>query len=1138
MVFPEPMYTRQDIIEADDAGSLLETIAATPYAQFDSAVRLLSGLHNCGDIDFLASCEPPPLAALSDHSFFALQRVFCQTLPHIDCSAEAAASACESMFARAGNDGTAGLVYGSLSEWFRQSPSRAEEGLALIHRHRDTHRRLVRPVLLAGPTHDASKYVEEAFNLSNDSHSPVRLDALWALGQIVPAENEPFLTRTIERFNELVDALVSDEDTAIVVEAALNLLHRTDGGIVNAVEPLFEKASRNHAPATRHALATGLLRHRDHYSQAMTDAVFAALQHTINHESHTAKTIDWLLYQWDLDADRKRVLAFLVKLFTQGDDALDLQTLSDFRHQLRGQPGDVLGWYVVSLLLTGEHALCTAAQSLLPFNETRDGLDIDLSSFSLPPRWIPYLARKILGYCILNKESAAALLLSCLRAVPERNLEELEELVFRSLSIELLDRDGLVRIGRFRRRPSEAISRAAFVTTAGVRDRTGSMRDLPRIQAERTRTPTPRLPPSRLSPRRSQEGRARLLTVHPRPQGDGTLRHIGRRLRSEGRRQRAPTTGSWHGRPRVFIRVSKARRDRSGRLAVQHPPVPVGAPAIMKLIFTQYLASLKERGELDVIMPDLLSEIGLSVISRPARGTKQHGVDVAAVGTLPRGVRSLYLISIKPGDLRRSGWNTGEQSLRTSLDQILDVYIEKLKPKRYKGLPVVVVLCLGGDLHEDVRDDVNGYMDRNATGGITFELWNGDALAELLLTGVLAENALPATWRSDLRKSVALVDEPEVSFRHFSRFLNGIVDQCRSTRRARLTAVRQIYLALWTLYVWARGADNIEAAYRCSERAMLIGWTLVKGHLLDPPKQPPHIRHSMERLITLHHTIADDYLASYVKPRAKILNGLASAVPSQASLDINLRLFDILGRVGTRGLWQLHAFQVLELNRRMEEAQAVREQLHGTAMLLADILNNNPILCTPIKDNQAIDINIACLFLNRVGCNQVIQNWIQQTAKATVFAYHSNTAYPCVFLEYRDLVDHPMDTPDYRLEATSASLLLPTLAVWAAVTGDGATLDGLANFVSGHYQHSNLQLWYPGSDTEENLYRGSADHGLFASSIKIERTCEGMLAPIKSECALSAAYCSLSALQHGLWPLLVSASRHHRHPVPPHLWPL
>ena len=42
----------------------------------------------------------------------------------------------------------------------------------------------------------------------------------------------------------------------------------------------------------------------------------------------------------------------------------------------------------------------------------------------------------------------------------------------------------------------------------------------------------------------------------------------------------------------------------------------------MKLIFTQYLASLKEREELDAIMPDLLSECGMTVVSRPARGTK------------------------------------------------------------------------------------------------------------------------------------------------------------------------------------------------------------------------------------------------------------------------------------------------------------------------------------------------------------------------------------------------------------------------------------------------------------------------------------------------------------------------------------
>ena len=161
----------------------------------------------------------------------------------------------------------------------------------------------------------------------------------------------------------------------------------------------------------------------------MIDATFEALQHTDKHDVHTSKTIDWILYQWDLDADRQRVLEFLVNLFTQGDDALDLETLSDFRHQLHDQPGDVLGWYIVSLLLTGDHALCTAAECLLPYKKIRDALDIDLGPFSLTPSRILYLARKILGYCLLNKESAAALLLSCLRAVPERNRTELEALV-------------------------------------------------------------------------------------------------------------------------------------------------------------------------------------------------------------------------------------------------------------------------------------------------------------------------------------------------------------------------------------------------------------------------------------------------------------------------------------------------------------------------------------------------------------------------------------------------------------------------------------------------------------------------------------------------------------------------------------
>ena len=392
---------------------------------------MLADLHNRGDIDFLAAFEPSSLADVPAPSIRSLQRNFCAALPLIDCPAEAAATACRNMFELMAGGGAAGFVYDSLSEWFRRKPVRAEEGLALIDRDPTTHGRLVRPVLLAGATHDADRYVQDAFRLSNDPRSPVRLDALWSLGRVVPADNEPLITRTLKRLNEVIDAPDSDQDTAIVVEVALDLHSRTDGRIVDAVESLFEKVSGCRTPSSRDALANGLLYHRCHYSEAMIDATLAALQHTTKDEIHTARTIDSILYVWDLEGDRQRVFSFLFELLNQGEDALDLETLSDFRHELRDRPGHVLGWYVVSLLLTDKHALWTAAEDLLPYNETREGLDIDLGPFSLSSPWVLYLARKILGYGILHMESAAALLLSCLRVIPEPDRSELEELVYR-----------------------------------------------------------------------------------------------------------------------------------------------------------------------------------------------------------------------------------------------------------------------------------------------------------------------------------------------------------------------------------------------------------------------------------------------------------------------------------------------------------------------------------------------------------------------------------------------------------------------------------------------------------------------------------------------------------------------------------
>ena len=55
----------------------------------------------------------------------------------------------------------------------------------------------------------------------------------------------------------------------------------------------------------------------------------------------------------------------------------------------------------------------------------------------------------------------------------------------------------------------------------------------------------------------------------------------------------------------------------------------------MKLVFRQYLASLRERHELDVVLPDLLSELGYTIISRPSVGTSHMASTLQRWGLSP-----------------------------------------------------------------------------------------------------------------------------------------------------------------------------------------------------------------------------------------------------------------------------------------------------------------------------------------------------------------------------------------------------------------------------------------------------------------------------------------------------------------------
>lgn len=572
----------------------------------------------------------------------------------------------------------------------------------------------------------------------------------------------------------------------------------------------------------------------------------------------------------------------------------------------------------------------------------------------------------------------------------------------------------------------------------------------------------------------------------------------------------------------------------------------------MKLVIREYLASLRERGELDAVLPDLLTELGFTVYSRPARGTRQYGVDVAAVGSGPDGVRRVHLFSVKSGDLDRTEWNTASpQSLRPSLDEILDHYIDSRIPPEYADLPIAICLAFGGAIDEHIRAEVTGYMKRNTTPRISFEEWNGDRLADSILRGILREGLLPSPLRGHLRKSVAMIEDPDIALGHFNKLLHELTNTQGTTSAIRLSQARLINICLWIMFVWAREANNVEAPYRASELAQLKVWHLLKADVARSSKASEAASFVINELFELHFTIWDELFEKKVLPHANVRHAIASSISSHAAIDVNIKLFELVGRLSLRGLWLVWQLSptsgplVLSeeyLNKlhpcltRMHKDTI--ERLDNLCSKLAQIVANNRALLSPIGDWQAIDIGIAfTLLASRPAFHPAIDQWAEELAKRSIFAFQVHGQYPVQSSAYWDIVDHPSDrTDEYRTSSTEGSILYPMLALWAAARENRKLFDKLAEFKSEALKHCTFQTWLPDEDSEDNLYLGHDNHGAALTDIPVTAGTWDTLETVMAEVGTNSHYDMLSAVQFGHWPIVLTACRHHRIPVPPQVW--
>lgn len=189
----------------------------------------------------------------------------------------------------------------------------------------------------------------------------------------------------------------------------------------------------------------------------------------------------------------------------------------------------------------------------------------------------------------------------------------------------------------------------------------------------------------------------------------------------------------------------------------------------MKLIIAEFLRTLKERNELDRLLPDLLVEMGYVPLAKPQTGNRQFGVDLAARGKDPRsGIDELLLAVIKKGDIGRTEWDGGEQSVRRSINEILDMYLKSHVEPQDKGKNVHIVVVANGELKQVVQASWCGFI-ADVQPRANVEFWGIDQLSELIETYLLDEHVFLDEDRKQLRRALALAGDRDYDRRDLYR---------------------------------------------------------------------------------------------------------------------------------------------------------------------------------------------------------------------------------------------------------------------------------------------------------------------------------------------------------------------------------
>ncbi|EAA8842662.1 hypothetical protein FNH73_23360 [Salmonella enterica subsp. salamae] len=556
----------------------------------------------------------------------------------------------------------------------------------------------------------------------------------------------------------------------------------------------------------------------------------------------------------------------------------------------------------------------------------------------------------------------------------------------------------------------------------------------------------------------------------------------------------------------------------------------------MKVLISQYIRTLKERNELDRLLPNLLLSMDIVPLFTTQTGTRQYGVDIAAIGKDPDdGEKKLFIFVIKQKDLGRSEWDSGPQSIRQSLNEVFDVYLRNHLQPKHKKLPKKIILSTSGDMKEEINQNWAGYLDEHKSH--EFDFWGADKLSTFIEKYMLNEHIFNDIDRTDLRKSLSLISENDYSRIDFHRLLLRILmldnegKKIKEIKRAELEkSIRTCYLAANILAYWAIQDGNTKQALFVSERCLLWVW-----HRINLEKDPKKYFPSFEVIWQGYINISAEYF-SKLQPyfHEKYLLSLYS---TESSL-VNITVFEHIGILATIGLNNF----LIALKKDNNEGALHIHNADIVADSLCALIINNPASGSPRLDENVIEITLGLIFLSLMGRKDTIDKWLRELISRLDYVLRIGREHPISTDSIDDLISMECNSDDTYLKekTTSMSWMIPTLMGWCVILEKEEGYYALLTGTKESYTKICSQLWHPTNDLYKHLYFHPAQS--FTGETEAPITFPDNMSYYKNrmdelrENERYNIFKESSAVQAGLTILDFIACRHFRTPVPSVLW--